>query len=131
MLIVMPRVSDSVCGSAAAGDSAPANAAMTAEASAVRLIMAVSPAGAIRPKGVLQPWQDYKRDALFAQILEELFDLCEESFAFGLGLAALARLLELAQQLLLALRQMNRRLDHDLDIHVAARGRAQHGHALA
>src|SRR5580658_1513190 len=42
-----------------------------------------------------------------------------------------AGLLEFAQQLLLALRQVDRGLDDHLDIHVAARGRAQHRHALA
>src|SRR6185437_2573301 len=46
------------------------------------------------------------------------------------GLAAVAFLVELAQQLLLALRQIHRRLDHRLDVHVAALGRAQDRHAL-
>src|SRR6185312_5570324 len=48
-----------------------------------------------------------------------------------MGTVARAFLLELAQQFLLALGEVDRRLDHHLDIHVAARRRAQHGHALA
>src|SRR3954451_11040357 len=43
---------------------------------------------------------------------------------------AVAGLLELAQQLLLALGQVDRRLDHDLDEHVAACWAVQLAHAL-
>src|SRR5690242_17290615 len=68
---------------------------------------------------------------LFAQILEELAHLGEEAFALRMGAMAGAFLLELAQQFLLPLGEVDRRLDHHLDIHVAARGRAQHRHALA
>src|SRR6185437_14533057 len=66
---------------------------------------------------------------LFTQILEEFLHLGEEALALGAGALA-AFLFELAQQFLLALGQMDRRLDIDLDEHVTARGAAQHRHAL-
>src|SRR6185312_9848305 len=55
----------------------------------------------------------------------------EKPFAGGAGAVFVAGLFELAQQFLLFLGQMLRRLDHHLDHHVAARRRAQHRHALA
>src|ERR1043166_6924181 len=67
---------------------------------------------------------------LLAQILEELLDPREEALALGVGALLVARLLELAQQFLLPLGEVHRRLDHDLHVHVAARGRAKHGHTL-
>src|SRR6185312_12662281 len=51
----------------------------------------------------------------------------EESLGFGAGLAGL---LELLEQLFLFGRQVGRRLDGDLDVHVAALGRAHDRHAL-
>src|SRR3954454_3057824 len=68
---------------------------------------------------------------LLAQILEKFLYPREKSFAFRVGLFLLAGLFELAQQFLLALGQIDRRLDDRLDIHVAADRRAQHRHALA
>ena len=70
-------------------------------------------------------------NGLFAQIFEEFLDPGEEAFAFRVGAMALALLIEFAQQFLLALVQIDRGLDGRLDEHVAARGRAQHRHALS
>src|SRR6185437_1139828 len=67
---------------------------------------------------------------LFTQILEEFLHLGEEALALGAGALA-AFLLELAQQFLLPLGQMHRRLDIHLDEHVAARRASQPRHALA
>src|SRR3990170_3406686 len=69
---------------------------------------------------------------LLLEVLPEVLDLGEEAFRDRAVAPALAAGgLELAQQLLLPLRQADRGLDHDLDIHVAAGRRAQHRHALA
>src|SRR6202167_111697 len=68
---------------------------------------------------------------LFPQVAEEFLHLGEEACALRLGLALAARGLEFLQQLLLALRQIDRSFNRDLDIHVAAMARAQHRHALA
>src|SRR5262249_16125306 len=71
-------------------------------------------------------------ESLLRQVLEQFLHAGEEAFGFGAGGAlAVASLGKLPQQLLLALREVDRRLDRDLDVHVAPRGRAQHAHALA
>src|SRR5687767_320870 len=59
---------------------------------------------------------------------EHLLHLAEEAFGFGAGLAGL---LELLEQLFLLGREIGRRLDVDLDVHVAALRRAHDRHALA
>src|SRR5262245_21446551 len=59
---------------------------------------------------------------------EHLLHLAEEAFGFGAGLAGP---LEFLEQLLLLGREVGRRLDVDLDVHVAALGRAHDRHALA
>src|SRR5918996_6484274 len=71
-----------------------------------------------------------KGPSLVAQLVPELLDAGEEPVGFGMG-RAVAGLLELAQQLLLALGQIDRSLDHDLGEHVAAGVAVQLGHALA
>src|SRR5919204_1713848 len=60
---------------------------------------------------------------------EHLLHLGEEAFGLGAGLAA--GLLELLEEFLLLGREVGRRLDVDLDVHVAALGRAHDRHALA
>lgn len=60
------------------------------------------------------------RRLLFAQIFKEFLDPGKEAFAFGIGLGRLAGLFEFAQQFLLAFRQVDRRLDDSIDVHVAA-----------
>src|SRR5262245_6758445 len=80
--------------------------------------------------------REWERDrvrvnGLFLQVFEEVADLGEEAFRGGAVGLALARGLELAQQILLAFGQVDRSLDLQLDIEIAARLRAQHAHALA
>src|ERR687897_502808 len=65
-----------------------------------------------------------------AQLLPELLDLGEEALGFGMG-RAVAGTLELLEQLLLALVQVDRRLDHDLAEHVAPGVAVQLAHSLA
>src|SRR5580698_6426549 len=64
------------------------------------------------------------------QTVEELLDLAEESGRFRLRFDR-RKVVEFNQQLALLLGQLLRRLDHDLDIHVAELPRAQDRHALA
>src|SRR5688500_18493361 len=59
---------------------------------------------------------------------EHLLHLAEEALGFGAGLAGP---LELLEQFLLLGREVGRRLDVDLDVHVAALGRAHDRHAPA
>src|SRR5262249_7250026 len=61
---------------------------------------------------------------------QELLDLAEESGRLGMGLLG-RQPLEFGEQLALPLGQVLRRLDHDLNVHVAGLFRAQHRHALA
>src|SRR5579883_903972 len=60
---------------------------------------------------------------------EHLLHLAEEAFGFGAGLAA--GLLEFLEQLLLLGGEIGRRLDADLDVHVAMLRRTDDRHALA
>src|SRR5207253_8482790 len=76
------------------------------------------------------PWPTLRWPALFAQVLEEFLDPGEKAFAFGVGAAVFAFLVEFAQELLLPLAQIDRDLDDRLDEHVAAGSRAQHRHPL-
>ena len=62
------------------------------------------------------------------RLAEHLLHLAEEAFGFGAGLAGL---LEFLEQLLLLGGEVGRRLDVDLDVHVAALARAHDRHALA
>jgi len=61
---------------------------------------------------------------------EKLPYLTEESGGFRVGILG-RELLEFVEQLALTLGEFLRRLDHDLDIHVARLLGAQHRHALA
>src|SRR4029078_5757056 len=58
---------------------------------------------------------------------EELFDLAEEPGRFRMSILG-RQSLELIQQLALSLGQLLRRLDQDLDIHIAVLLRPQHRH---
>src|SRR5262245_4543811 len=63
---------------------------------------------------------------------EEFLHPLEEAIRLGRGRAVrLALVLELLEQFLLLLAEVDRGLDHDLGIHVAARIGAQDAHALA
>src|SRR6266436_3894092 len=83
-----------------------------------------------RGPSALSGWKNAPkvRGQLLPQILEEFLDPGEKALAFRVGAAVLAFLFEFAQQLLLALGQIDRGLDNRLDEHVAAGGRAQHRH---
>src|SRR3546814_16999483 len=65
------------------------------------------------------------------QVFPEFLHAGEEAGGFGGGVATFAGRLELAQQFPLLLGEVDRRLDGDLDVHVAERLGAQHRHALA
>src|SRR6185437_6798757 len=60
---------------------------------------------------------------------EEVLDLGKEAGGLRLGCPR-GKLFEFSKQFLLLLGEVLRRLDHDLDIHVAGLARAQHRHAL-
>src|SRR5690606_36616281 len=59
----------------------------------------------------------------------EALHLGEE--VLGLGAVVAARVLELAQELALAVAEVDRGLDGELDVEVARAGAAERGHALA
>src|SRR6266404_14532 len=77
------------------------------------------------------PMTGHQQLWLLPQILKELLHPCKEAFALRMSPGVLAAgLFEFSQQLLLALSQIYRGFDCSLDEHVAAGGRAQHGHPL-
>src|SRR5579859_477931 len=61
------------------------------------------------------------RVGLIPQIFPEFLHSGEEAFGFGAGLVLVAGALEFLEQLLLALVEADRGLDHRFDIHVTAR----------
>src|SRR3546814_14559573 len=68
---------------------------------------------------------------LLAEIVPQRLHLGKEAFGLGTGAVAVAGRLELAQQFLLLLGEVARRLDHGFDVHVAEAARVEHRHALA
>src|ERR1700759_2311033 len=80
--------------------------------------------------GIFGAW--YRPAILPPAAFEEFLHLVEEALAFRAALrVAFGFRLELLEQLALPAREVLRRLDRHLDIHVAAHGAAQHREPLA